>query len=104
DNQLMYNDFDNLIDDNHASEQALNHPWLKYALQQIDKVPLSSDRLQGAYSRQLYDREHRRTSTRPLPTISDIASMKGDIGSYNDEKERTYDDKYIRARARRMSR
>ncbi|CAF0817324.1 unnamed protein product [Adineta steineri] len=87
-----------------TSEQALNHPWLKYALQQIDKVPLSSDRLQGAYSRQLYDREHRRTSTRPLPTISDIASMKGDIGSYNDEKERTYDDKYIRARARRMSR
>ncbi|CAF1084331.1 unnamed protein product [Rotaria sordida] len=33
------------------------------------------------YSRQLHDREYRRTLTRPLPTISDIASMKGDLES-----------------------
>ncbi|CAF4166926.1 unnamed protein product, partial [Rotaria sp. Silwood2] len=87
-----------------TSEQALNHPWLKYALQHVDTTPISSDRLQGAYSRQLYDREHRRTSPRPLPTISEIASRKGDIGGYGDEREIIYDDRYIRARARRTSR
>lgn len=38
-----------------TSEQALNHPWLKYVLQHVDTTPISSDRLQGAYSRQLYD-------------------------------------------------
>ena len=38
-----------------TSEQALNHPWLKYVLQHVDSTPISSDRLQGAYSRQLYD-------------------------------------------------
>ena len=38
-----------------TSEQALNHPWLKYALQHVDTMSISSDRLQGAYSRQLYD-------------------------------------------------
>jgi len=38
-----------------TSEQALNHPWLKYALQHVDKIPISSDRLQGVYSRQLYN-------------------------------------------------
>lgn len=38
-----------------TAEQALNHPWLRYALQQIDKIPISSDRLQGTYSRQLFD-------------------------------------------------
>ena len=38
-----------------TSEQALNHPWLKYALQHVDTTPISSDRLQGIYSRQLYD-------------------------------------------------
>ncbi|CAF3800634.1 unnamed protein product, partial [Rotaria magnacalcarata] len=87
-----------------TSEDALNHSWLKYALQHVDTTPISSDRLQGAYSRQLYNREHRRTSVRPLPTISEIASMKGDFGGYNDEKETIYDDRYIRARARRTSR
>ncbi|CAF4580073.1 unnamed protein product, partial [Rotaria sp. Silwood1] len=87
-----------------TSEQALNHPWLRFALQHVDTTPISSDRLQGAYSRQLYDREHRRTSPRPLPTISEIAAMKGDIGGYGDEREIIYDDRYIRARARRTSR
>lgn len=38
-----------------TSEQALNHPWLKYALQHVDLTPISSDRLQGIYSRQLYN-------------------------------------------------
>ena len=38
-----------------TSEQALNHPWLKYALQHVDTTPISFDRLHGAYSRQLYD-------------------------------------------------
>lgn len=38
-----------------TSEQALNHPWLKYVLQHIDTTQIPSDRLQGAYSRQLYD-------------------------------------------------
>ncbi|UJR34155.1 hypothetical protein I4U23_021562, partial [Adineta vaga] len=87
-----------------TAEQALNHPWLKYALQQIDKVPISSDRLQGAYSRQLYDREHRRTSSRPSRTISEISSMRGDLGVHDDDKERVYDDRHIRAKARRTSR
>ncbi|CAF1031742.1 unnamed protein product [Rotaria sordida] len=86
-----------------TSEQALNHPWLKFVLQHVDTTPISSDRLQGAFSRQLYNREHRRTSTRPLPTISEINSMKGDTG-YGDERETIYDDRHIRARARRTSR
>jgi len=38
-----------------TSENALNHPWLRYALQHVDTTPISSDRLQGVYSRQLYD-------------------------------------------------
>jgi serine/threonine protein kinase len=38
-----------------TSEQALNHPWLKYALQHADAPAIASDRLQGAYSRQLYE-------------------------------------------------
>ncbi len=38
-----------------SSEQALNHPWLRFALQHVDTTPISSDRLQGVYSRQLYD-------------------------------------------------
>ena len=38
-----------------TSEQALNHPWLRFALQHVDTVPITSDRLQGVYSRQLYD-------------------------------------------------
>ena len=38
-----------------TSEQALNHPWLRFALQHVDTTPITSDRLQGAYSRQLYD-------------------------------------------------
>lgn len=38
-----------------TSEQALNHPWLRFALQHVDTAPITSDRLQGVYSRQLYD-------------------------------------------------
>ncbi len=38
-----------------TSEQALNHPWIKYVLQHVDTTSISSDRLQGVYSRQLYD-------------------------------------------------
>ena len=38
-----------------TSEQALNHPWLKFASQHVDTTPISSDRLQGVYSRQLFD-------------------------------------------------
>ena len=110
-----------------TAEQALNHSWLKYALQHVDTTSISSDRLQGTYSRQLYDvnlftnkkeneyflkfyfclffkREHRRTSTRPLPNISDILSMKGDSRGYSDEAETVYDDRYLRTRARRTSR
>jgi hypothetical protein len=30
--------------------------------------------------------------------------MRGDIGGYGDDKERVYDDRYIRARTRRTSR
>jgi hypothetical protein len=30
--------------------------------------------------------------------------MKGDFGGYGDERETKYDDRYIRARARRTSR
>jgi hypothetical protein len=30
--------------------------------------------------------------------------MKGDTGGYGDEREGTYDDKYLRTRARRTSR
>ena len=38
-----------------TSEQALNHPWLRFALQHVDEIPIPADRLQGTYSRQLYD-------------------------------------------------
>ncbi|CAF4090631.1 unnamed protein product [Rotaria sordida] len=56
------------------------------------------------YSRQLHDREYRRTLTRTLPTISDIASMKGDLESDGDEREKNYNDKYLQTRARWTSR
>jgi hypothetical protein len=39
-----------------------------------------------------------------MSTISEIASMKGDVRGYDDDKETTYDDRYLRARARRTSR
>lgn len=38
-----------------SSEQAVNHPWLRFALQHVESSPMASDRLQGTYSRQLYD-------------------------------------------------
>ena len=49
--RLLVNDQQNRL----TSEQALNHPWLKYALQHADAPAIASDRLQGAYSRQLYE-------------------------------------------------
>lgn len=49
--RLLHPDQNNRL----TSEEALNHPWIKYALQHVDSTPLSADRLQGAYSRQLYD-------------------------------------------------
>ncbi len=52
----------------------------------------------------VFQREHRRTSTRPTPTITEIAAMKGDYRGYGDEKENIYDDRYLRAKARRTSR
>lgn len=111
-----------------TSEQALNHPWLKYVLQHVESAPISSDRLQGIYSRQLYDvrflfdndidpvsivkcyfvlvlqREHRRSSSRPQPLISEILSMKGDYRGYGDDGDVRYEERQIRGRTRRTSR
>ena len=98
--RLLHPDQNNRL----TSEDALNHPWIKYALQHVDSTPLSSDHLQSSYSRQLYQREHRRTSTRPMPTISEIGSMKGDYRGYGDDQDSTYDDRYLRVRAKRTSR
>jgi serine/threonine protein kinase len=113
-----------------SSEQASNHPWLKYALQHVESTPISSDRLQGAYSRQLYDvrrtlfnrnlfclhmcvfrfafsflqREHRRISMKPLPKISELLSMKDDSRGTMDEKDNVHDDRYVHTKSKRTSR
>ncbi|CAF1546759.1 unnamed protein product, partial [Didymodactylos carnosus] len=87
-----------------TTEQALNHPWLKYASQHVDTTPLSSDRLHAAYSRQLYDREHRRILTRPLQTISDLHHTRYDHDAYTSDRDRIQDDKHIRAGRKRTSR
>ena len=39
-----------------------------------------------------------------MPTISELAAMKDGYRGYDDDRERVYDDRHLRTRARRTSR